>query len=98
MAGETYPLAVNNFTSTGAGFPLIEGGTVGFEGPEVTLLQRDPDSTICLGEKQLFTVIPSCHSMDLSNPGTGILEQMPRPWRYATRDRMLYNMWYRWKP
>ncbi|MCB0524477.1 MAG: gliding motility-associated C-terminal domain-containing protein [Lewinellaceae bacterium] len=60
MAGETYALAVNNFTSTGAGFSIDWGGTVEFEGPEVTLYSDDPDSTICLGETIVYrdTIVP----------------------------------------
>lgn len=50
MAGETYALAVNNFTSTGNGFTIDWGGTVEFQGPALTLATDKPGLKVCRGE------------------------------------------------
>ncbi|MBL7826293.1 MAG: gliding motility-associated C-terminal domain-containing protein [Saprospiraceae bacterium] len=51
VAGETYALSVNNFTSVGGGFSIDWGGTATFLGPKVDLLSDEPDLTLCIGEE-----------------------------------------------
>lgn len=48
IAGETYALAVNNFTSTGNGFSIEFGGTGQFLGPEANF--TTVPSAVCLGD------------------------------------------------
>ncbi len=55
VAGTTYALAVNNFTSSGNGFQIEWGGTGLFAGPKAGFTSSEPDSTICLGETITFT-------------------------------------------
>lgn len=55
IAGETYALSVNNFTSSGAGFMIDWGGTVEFEGPAIGILSDPADNVICLGEAIEFS-------------------------------------------
>lgn len=47
VAGESYALAVNNFTSTGNGFSIEFGGTGQFLGPEVAF--TTVPTAVCLG-------------------------------------------------
>ncbi|MEZ4892674.1 MAG: hypothetical protein R2778_06615 [Saprospiraceae bacterium] len=54
MAGETYALAVNNFTSTGAGFSIDWGGTVNLKGRSNLVQRRSGTGTICLGETIVY--------------------------------------------
>ena len=54
IAGTTYALAVNNFTSSGNGFQLEWGGAGTFVGP-VAGFSAAADSTVCLGEAIVFT-------------------------------------------
>lgn len=50
LAGSTYALAINNFTSTGNGFQLEWGGSVEFVGPQAEIATNQPDDVICLGD------------------------------------------------
>lgn len=66
VAGETYTLSVNNFTSSGSGFTIDWGGTVEFEGPKADFVTDDADNIICLGEEIKFT--------DMSTSTNGIID------------------------
>ncbi len=48
VAGQTYALAINNYTSTGAGFTVNFGGTGEFAGPTPDFMVSD--TTICIGD------------------------------------------------
>ncbi|MEZ5026599.1 MAG: gliding motility-associated C-terminal domain-containing protein [Chitinophagales bacterium] len=54
-AGQTYALAINNFTSTGNGFGITFGGTSTFQGPTATIIDSDADDKICIGESINFS-------------------------------------------
>lgn len=54
VAGETYALAINNFTSTGNGFSVDFGGTGTFLGPDAAFTDTDDNDTICIGEHITF--------------------------------------------
>ncbi len=54
-AGQTYALAINNFTSTGNGFSISFGGTAMFQGPTATINDSDADDIICPGESITFS-------------------------------------------
>ncbi|HRH58069.1 MAG TPA: PKD domain-containing protein, partial [Chitinophagales bacterium] len=53
--GQTYVLAVNNYTPTGSGFSITFGGTANFQGPTATINDSDTDDQICPGESITFT-------------------------------------------
>ncbi|MFN8284465.1 MAG: gliding motility-associated C-terminal domain-containing protein [Chitinophagales bacterium] len=55
VAGETYALAINNFTSTGNGFSITFGGTADILGPVAVINDNDADDQICPGEAITFT-------------------------------------------
>ncbi|HFC00395.1 MAG TPA: hypothetical protein ENJ53_06275, partial [Phaeodactylibacter sp.] len=55
VAGKSYALLVNNFTSTGNGFEIEFGGTGEFLGPEADMITDEPDATICFGESVSFS-------------------------------------------
>lgn len=56
VAGETYALVINDFTSIGNGFTIDWGGTALFEGATTARFVTDePDQKICLGEALLLT-------------------------------------------
>lgn len=55
VAGESYALAISNFTSTGGGFTINWGGTVEFAGPKAGFKSDDSDNVICQGEQIIFT-------------------------------------------
>jgi len=55
LAGETYALGINNFTSTGNGFNIAFGGTAGIQGPTAIINDSDPDDRICVGEAITYT-------------------------------------------
>jgi gliding motility-associated-like protein len=55
VAGESYMLSVNNFTSTGNGFTIDWGGTAQFEGPKIGFKTDDADNIICRGEEIIVT-------------------------------------------
>ena len=55
VAGTTYALAVNNFTSSGNGFQIAWGGTGQFEGPKAGFISNKADSRLCLGDSIVFT-------------------------------------------
>jgi gliding motility-associated-like protein len=50
VAGATYALGVNNFSSSGNGFQLTWGGTGQFRGPRAGIKTNDPDNKICIGQ------------------------------------------------
>lgn len=54
MAGKTYALLVNNFTSTGNGFSIEFGGTGTFLGPTADFTSVPADS-MCIGGDVTFT-------------------------------------------
>lgn len=54
VAGRTYALAVNNFTSTGTGFNVEFGGTGTFRGPDADFLTLPPKDTYCIAEPIAF--------------------------------------------
>jgi hypothetical protein len=49
-AGQTYALAINNFTSTGNGFNISFGGTANIQGPTAVINDNDADDLLCVGE------------------------------------------------
>lgn len=55
VAGRTYALMVNNFTSSGNGFSVSFGGTGTFVGPTAAFTNSEPDNTICVGAPITFT-------------------------------------------
>ncbi len=73
VAGKTYALGINNFTSTGNGFNLQFGGTGTFVGPEAKINYSIPSKRICLGEDILYT--------DASSFGNGSITK--RQWRFG---------------
>lgn len=54
VAGTTYGLVINNFTSSGNGFQVEWGGTSEFFGPSVAFYNNQPDNTICIGDTIAF--------------------------------------------
>jgi gliding motility-associated-like protein len=54
-AGQTYALAINNFTSTGNGFSISFGGTANFQGPTAIINDSDADDQLCPGDPITFT-------------------------------------------
>ncbi|MDX1913449.1 MAG: gliding motility-associated C-terminal domain-containing protein [Saprospiraceae bacterium] len=56
IAGETYALVVNNFTTPGNGFTIDWGGTAEFKGtPNAGFFTDATDQLLCLGEDIIFT-------------------------------------------
>lgn len=55
VAGRSYALVVNNFTSTGNGFSISFGGTGTFQGPQAKILTNKPNKRACIGEDIIFT-------------------------------------------
>ncbi|MEO6758054.1 MAG: gliding motility-associated C-terminal domain-containing protein, partial [Saprospiraceae bacterium] len=55
IAGATYALAVNNFTSSGNGFQVDWGGTGTFTGPEAGFTTDVTGDSLCLGQAVIFT-------------------------------------------
>ncbi len=55
VAGTSYALAINNFTSTGNGFSIDWGGTGEFEGPDAQFSISDPDNSICIGDNVIIS-------------------------------------------
>jgi len=56
VAGRTYALIVNNFTTIGNGYTLDWGGTAKFQGAPVANFSTDePDKKLCLGEELILT-------------------------------------------
>ncbi len=53
VAGNSYALLINNFTSTGNGFSIEFGGTGEFQGPEPAIASTPPNS-VCWGESITF--------------------------------------------
>ncbi len=49
VAGTSYALAINNFTSTGNGFSIDWGGTGEFEGSVTNIILNSNNDTICMG-------------------------------------------------
>ncbi len=54
LAGVSYGLLINNFTSTGNGFSISWGGTGEFVGPVASFTDNDPDDILCAGESVTF--------------------------------------------
>lgn len=57
VAGKTYALVVNNFTSSGNGFQIEWFGNAEFKGPDVDFTDDSPTDTICLNSPVVFTDI-----------------------------------------
>jgi gliding motility-associated-like protein len=55
VAGKSYALGINNFTSTGNGFNLQFGGTGSFIGPDAKINFSKSSKKICLGEDIVYT-------------------------------------------
>ena len=55
VAGRSYALAINNFTSTGNGFNIEFGGTGTFVGPEAKINFSKSSKKLCLGEDITYT-------------------------------------------
>ena len=54
VAGKSYALAINNYTSNGNGFNVEFGGTGEFLGPQAKIGIDRPDKKYCLGETVTF--------------------------------------------
>ncbi len=65
VAGRSYALMINNYTSKDNGFSINFGGSGEFQGPEADFTTSEPDSTICVGQPITFT--------DASNFGLGTI-------------------------
>jgi hypothetical protein len=65
VAGRSYAIMINNFSTSGNGFRMEFGGTGEFQGPEADFTTSEPDSTICVGQPITFT--------DASNFGLGTI-------------------------
>ncbi len=55
VAGKSYALAINNYTSNGNGFNVEFGGSGEFLGPQAKIGIDRPDKKYCLGETVTFT-------------------------------------------
>ncbi len=55
VAGRSYALGINNFSTTGNGFSIEFGGTGTFVGPEAKININKVDKKYCLGEDVVFT-------------------------------------------
>jgi gliding motility-associated-like protein len=66
VAGRSYALLVNNFTSTGNGFTLEFGGTGTFAGPIADFTADDPDLTVCVGDPITFSDLSTYPLGDIS--------------------------------
>ncbi|HMX39138.1 MAG TPA: gliding motility-associated C-terminal domain-containing protein [Saprospiraceae bacterium] len=55
VAGRTYALVVNNFTSSGNGFQVEWGGTAQFVGPKAGFITDKPNAPRCTGEEIMVT-------------------------------------------
>jgi gliding motility-associated-like protein len=73
VAGKTYALGINNFSSTGNGFNLEFGGTGSFVGPEAKINFSKSSKKLCLGEDIVYT--------DASSFGNGNISK--RKWRFG---------------
>jgi gliding motility-associated-like protein len=73
VAGKSYALGINNFTSTGNGFNLKFGGTGSFVGPEAKINLSKSSKKLCLGEDIVYT--------DASTFGNGNISK--RQWRFG---------------
>ena len=73
VAGKSYVLAINNFTSTGNGFNLEFGGTGTFVGPEAKINFSKSSKKLCLGEDISYT--------DASTFAAGQIAK--RQWRFG---------------
>ncbi|MFM2267181.1 MAG: hypothetical protein RL757_622 [Bacteroidota bacterium] len=54
IAGRSYAIGINNFTSRGNGFSMEFGGTGTFQGPRARIRSNKPSKRICLGEDIIF--------------------------------------------
>ncbi len=73
VAGKTYALGINNFSSTGNGFNLEFGGTGSFVGPAAKINFSKSSKKLCLGEDILYT--------DASSFANGQISK--REWRFG---------------
>lgn len=55
VAGKSYALGINNFSTTGNGFTIEFGGSGTFVGPEAKIGINKADKQYCLGEDVIFT-------------------------------------------
>ena len=73
VAGKSYVLVINNFSSTGNGFNIDFGGTGTFLGPVAKINFSKPSKRLCLGEDILYT--------DASSFAAGQISK--RQWRFG---------------
>ena len=73
VAGKSYALGINNFTSTGNGFNLEFGGSGTFLGPTAKINFSKSTKRLCLGEDIVFT--------DASSFSNGTIRS--RKWRFG---------------
>lgn len=73
VAGKSYALMINNYTSAGNGFAIEFGGSGTFVGPEAKINYSIPSKKICLGEDILYS--------DASTSATGSINK--RQWRFG---------------
>ncbi|MBL7818568.1 MAG: gliding motility-associated C-terminal domain-containing protein [Saprospiraceae bacterium] len=73
VAGRSYALVINNFSSTGNGFNISFGGTGTFLGPEAKINFSKSSKTLCLGEDITYT--------DASTFAAGQISK--RQWRFG---------------
>ena len=73
VAGKSYALGINNFSTTGNGFSIEFGGTGTFVGPEAKINLDHADKKYCLGETVTFT--------DASSFALGQITQ--RQWKFG---------------
>jgi gliding motility-associated-like protein len=73
VAGKSYALVINNFTSTGNSFNIDFGGTGTFVGPEAKINFSKPSKKLCLGEDITYT--------DASTFAAGNIAK--RAWRFG---------------
>jgi gliding motility-associated-like protein len=73
VAGESYALMINNYTSAGNGFSIDFGGTGSFQGPEAKVTLSKSSKRLCLGEDIVYS--------DASSSVTGSINK--RQWRFG---------------
>lgn len=74
VAGRSYALVVNNYTSTGNGFRIDFGGSATFQGPNVDFTTAPLQAGACAGDNWLFT--------DISSSAVGSIAQWT--WSFGT--------------
>lgn len=75
VAGRSYAIGINNFSTTGNGFSIEFGGSGTFVGPEAKINIDRPSKEYCLGEDVVFT--------DASNFALGQITK--KQWRFGSQ-------------